>query len=481
MEIKGMFSFSLISGMVRKRTLRIQFFFFIIIMILVLSCKKEGSFMDLNIIPEDKRMGIGYVDSMVIESYTVMSNPLQTSNPLTNPSFFQTMLGDPNVVFYSIIGSMTDPVFGSSKASFLMQFAQSTFPTNFGTDPKADALILKLSFDAAYGNASTVHTLHVYQLTQYLSDSIAYTSDFDPGGKYGTFDFSGNFKTTFSSSVTEIRIPLNTELGNYLLRADSTEMSTVSNFLSFFNGLYVTSDQITSIGEGSFGVHKLPTDSLLLYYHYTDGGIVKNAVMGYRFYNYVYENASTSLGTKNLTSISMFTHNNQSFDAGEHSIPDKKDSVFFVQGMNGVCPKLVFPDLSSLREKIKNPSSLHYAELIIKADTNWKKKTAYPKPVKLVIAGIGTDNQYHLIDEQINGTYQATLSYNYDSVKAEYRIPITNYIQNYLTMKQDYNQFIIAPFLIIYNTDKTEISSGLFMPSGVVLKKPVLKILYNTF
>jgi len=66
----------------------------------------------------------------------------------------------------------------------------------------------------------------------------------------------------------ELRIPMNQNFADIIFEADSASLSSNENFIEFFKGLYVTSDDVTSSGEGSILYFDLLNErsNLTLYY-----------------------------------------------------------------------------------------------------------------------------------------------------------------------------------------------------------------------
>jgi len=464
-----LFLFRTFSSLLKKR------FLLPAIIVMITACKKESIFPDVNIIPPDKRLQSLYYDSLEIELTGVLTYPMQTSSPLANPDFFKTMVGDPQTVTYSVIGSMKDPVFGLCNASFLVEPSQSSFPASFGTHPVADSVFLRFTFDAVTGDTNAMHTFHVYQLSRsYPADTDSvYLSSLRPEGSYFPTDLAHGYTASLAPFRT-LSIPLDTSLGNHLLGADSATMSTVSSFLAFFKGLYVNTDSVSS--GGSLGVFRFSSLSLDVIYHNNENASFQT--FSYKFASTVSEEASGTKGLHNLNCITMFSHNYgntpvlSSLSTGERA---------FIHGPNGVAARIVFKDLASLRTKIKAPYSLHQAILVIKTDSTLLASSLYRFPSKLLFAAIDENGQYRKIEETTPGIFSATLSSTYSSLYGEYTINITRYINDYLKSSQQYTEFILLPFVINYNAYGREISSGLFMPAGTAIKKPVLKIYYNTF
>ena len=113
------------------------------------SCEKEPGEIGLAIQPPDDKLEVRYTDTSSLVSYSVIEDSVKTDEMSIN-----------------LLGSMYDPVFGKTTASFATQLRMANAGVDFGVNPQVDSLVLSLVYVSYYGDLLTQQTLHIYELDE---------------------------------------------------------------------------------------------------------------------------------------------------------------------------------------------------------------------------------------------------------------------------------------------------------------------------
>jgi hypothetical protein len=205
-----------------------------------------------------------------------------------------------------ILGSINDPVFGSTQAAFNTQFRLSHTNHFFGEDATLDSICLQLGYSGRWGDSTTWMRAYVYKLTDSLylnSDTSAgnirnnyYATDvieFNPkhiGAKYfldQPFD-SVDLKRFWVNRSRGMHAPflsirLDDDFGKALL-ADSASFVSNADFLKKFHGLRVAVDPVVgSFGKMVYFSPESPETKMVLYYTYFNTSTNTYADSSYTF------------------------------------------------------------------------------------------------------------------------------------------------------------------------------------------------------
>jgi len=132
------------------------------VVIILSACYKDPSKVGFDIQPPSDQIELYGDDTTVLfVSYTVLHDSISTSNLNT-----------------LVLGSVNDPVFGSTQAAFNSQFRLSKTNPYFGKNVTFDSICLQLAYSGRWGDSATWMTAHVYRLT----DSLWLNSDSTTGG-----------------------------------------------------------------------------------------------------------------------------------------------------------------------------------------------------------------------------------------------------------------------------------------------------------
>jgi hypothetical protein len=393
----------------------------ILLFIFLNSCKKDPYAIGLDLLPPSDTLSLLVVDTATVVAYSVIQDSIRTDET-TN----------------ILLGSLVDPVFGTTTASFYSQFRLSTEAPDFGTAPVLDSLVLLLKYDSIYGDTNSLQTVRVYELSQDLYyDSIYYSNH--QALNYGTMVANYTFRPNLKDSVTVIggklsphlRINLNKlthYLGNKLLYAPEAVLATNTEFLEFMKGLYVETVSRTSGGALLFFKLDNVLTKMVVYFHneeedslHFDFLINANSARFNSFDHNGYANADP-----NFRSQVVF-----------HDTTLGKNTLY-LQGLGGVRTRVRFPFLKDFNNL--GHLAINNAILVFK---NMETDTTYPPPVKLQLYNVDSLGRLGIIMDSDEG--ENYFDGNYDKSSRTYKFRITRQIQNILAGKiKNFDMYIMV-------------------------------------
>ena len=394
--------------------------FFVVISLLISSCTKELTPIGLDLLDPRDLLSMGYTDTIQINAYTIPDDSVYTRN---------LSVDDADLVYYAHLGSMYDPIFGRTTANLYSQLFLST-STRFGTNPVFDSAFLYLPYLGSYGDTLSNMTLRVYSLTDSIIDSVhcwSYsTLNYDQANPIGELTFQPRPNSSADYNGQELsktlRIPINSNFGNYILNADTTSLNSSAAFRKYYYGFCIISEPQNTPGKGAilmFSISEL--SRLQMYYHNTEDTLNYNFLI--------------------TTGASKFQNYNHYGYSG--AIPALRDQIagdtalgkqfLFVQGLAGLKTRIQFPNLASWAEK--NNVVINDAQLIL-GNSSVSETFTYPGYITLRgIGEAGTTSPNPIIDESTRSEYYGG---DYYAAGNSYRFRITRYIQNYLLGKIDH-------------------------------------------
>jgi hypothetical protein len=408
---------------------------------LFFACKEPDS-IGLKVQPNGDKLNVIYCDTTSLVAYTVKDTFIRTDN-----------------TEYNLLGSNNDPVFGKNTASFYSQVLLSTNNPSFGTAPIFDSLILSLTYantSCVYGDTNSPMTVKVYQMTQSIYNDSAYFSN----REFMTSSTPLATKTFVprpSDSATigdvkyapQLRIPLSKSLlVSFSNATNTTSFADNTNFLQFFNGIYVTATPAS--GNGSIISFDLlnPNSEITLYYHnstdtssfsfVTDNGGAER-INHFDHSKYLYANPYL---------LSELTHD---------SIKNG-NNVLYVQSMAGLQTRIEFPYIQNLVKKGK--IAINKAQLVIPVDDSADISLPYyAPPYELVLVEEYEGLDRYLVDQSEGTSYYGGI---YNSGTKEYVFNIALYLQRVL----DGVEPNLGLYLEVWTADRPS------TPNRVVIKGP---------
>lgn len=375
-----------------------------LVAVFVSSCKKEPDLIGLDLLPPGEYLNLDYIDTVSMVAYSVREDSLRTDELTLN-----------------LLGSIADPIFGTTTASIYTQYKLSKNNVSFGENAVADSMVLTIAYKGIYGDSLAPKTIRIYELADSLEYDSAYyshqTKPFLPE-LIGEATFVPNLVEADSVNGNymppHMRIVLTPEFANKIITADSSDLANNVNFPRAFKGLFITSADATSPGTGSILYLNLvdAVSRVRLYYHNSLDTATVDFPIGstsarYNHYNHFgYAGADPDL--------------TQQFN-GDTTIGQQR---LFVQSMGGAKIKLSIPYLKAIAANKK--IAINEALLIIKSDDS---SGIYKNPATLAMRKITESGGYATLPDENEGT--AFIGGNVNG-NNEYHFRITRYIQNRL-------------------------------------------------
>ena len=386
----------------------------IICVALVSSCKKLPERVGDNMQPDGSVIHAsfdGNYNDIIASSFTV--DKITASSPAS-----------------VMLGNMCDPFFGITNADFYTQVSLSTNSHSWGSGAAADSVVLQLCYNGYYGDTTQAMTLRVFELKEKLStDSVYYSNqEFECGTEeLGSLTFIPRPLTSSDSSRSVLRIPLDTNLGNYLIDS-SGNFASQSAFKDFFRGIHVVCDKQSAGSILNFDLKNTYT-FLRVYYHNDD-----NDALSYSFGM-----------TSSDASVNHFSHD---YDSAANPIAfnDTTQQYLYLQGAAGPRIWIKFPNIVQWANEIANEEGtriiINEAKLVMKGapsviDGHQNDTATFRQPVKFVAVGakFDTDTTYVMLPDQlVSAEYYGG---NYDKDKDEVWFRLSEYIQQLINNGAD--------------------------------------------
>jgi hypothetical protein len=414
--------------------LSLLFAAFFLVIVLISSCKKDPYEIGIDLLPATDTLNIASNDSSSIIAYSELQDSIRTDKTST-----------------CALGSLMDPVFGVSTASFYSQFRLSADSYSFGTNPVLDSVVLTLQYSGVYGDTNSLQTVKVYEVSQKLDQTKSYYSN-QSAGYYQTMLANKTFRPALHDSVSvfgtnvapHLRINLNqytNYLGNKIISTPKAMLSDNSSFIEYMRGLYIESAKSNYSGALVL-FNPLGTQTRLsVYYHNDDKGDSLH-------YDLLISSASA-----------RFTHidHHQYLDAS----PEFKRQVLnhdtalgkqqlFLQGLGGVKVRVRLPFLANFAKS--GPVAVNSALLVLKNITTDTTLAPPPSIELMKIDSVGYTS--FLIDENEGPEYFGGI---YNATARTYSFRMTRYVQSILQGKQknlDLYIMVNNPIKSLLNTNR---------------------------
>lgn len=380
--------------------------------ILLTTCKKEENELGLNLQPPGDKLNVKSTDTTTVVAYSQIADSVKTDETSV-----------------TLLGSILDPIFGKTTASFYTQFRLSLPAFDFGTTPYPDSLVLTLDYHGIYGDSTSPMTVKVYELEDELFIDSAYFSKETKAVK-STLLAQMTFTPNLTDSVAvegdtlapHLRINLTSltnELAMKLLTADS--MASNSSFLHYFHGLYIEAEPTNNSGSIVYFDLMSVLTGLSMYYH--------NALSDSLRYDYVINSSCARFGN--------FTHDYTLGDpAFKAQVLDKDTSlgqnICYVQALGGVKTALRFPHIKDYYSNGK--IAVNEARFFMYAN---EPESEFAPAGTLVLVSRTSDSSYTITPDQLEGS--SYFGGFYDKNNHGYWFRITSTIQALMrSTKPDY-------------------------------------------
>ena len=377
--------------------------------VLFSACKKDWNELGANLIVEED-FNLVHVDTLSIETSVMIDDSIKALNH--------------NNVF---LGSINDPVFGSSKASFYTEFRLPSSDVDFGDEAQADSIVLSLAYSSFYGDTTIAQFISVHELTEAISPTVTDSSGTDSTLVFYTFDdFDYDAAPLFSQSVStypnqkvwvdgeeevaQLRLHLPIEWAQYILDADSENLADNEAFLEFFKGFYIQAD---ASGMGALLKFDLlnQASSMEVYYHNAESDSLSYDLQ-------INQNSNRSVHWDNdygVSDLSLIIE----------GLIDDHDA--YLQGGSGLKTILEIPHIYTLEDSVY---VVHKAELIL-PNRSSLNDSLFTIPSSLQLEAMDENgNRFALAEDLMQGN--AYFGGKYDEESGDYRFNIARYIQKVL-------------------------------------------------
>jgi hypothetical protein len=413
-----------------------------------------------------------------------------TTVPVTTTSF---IINDTNYIDKrenQVAGYINDPMFGTTTGSMFFQMLPPLYPFSYPVAKDSlfyDSAVLSIQYNFTYGDTNAITKLNLYKITDPSFNPkrrYGYNEgiNFSPGDFLGTATFKAPdlrqgrklaFKT--DSVFNQLRIRLSDAFGQALLQEDNITgaLRNDTAFKAFFNGFALVPDSTTS-GNALhyFSLSNFNTRINLYYRHRKRDGGLDTVVANFINVPDTIRSAGANKLYRNYSggsALPVLTSNTAS-------------SLAYVQAGPGTGVRIKAPGITNL---IGRNYVVHRAELIVRQVYQGPlavENTLVPPIVHLFTVGVDGKNATIPVD---SSAYFAVQSFDFarniflSSIDvtaaggipsyttdaggnrvAEYRIPITRYVQNILNGKAVLRDFVLeAPYFASFGNTDFNISS----------------------
>lgn len=388
----------------------------LLLVVCLISCKKEYNSIGLNL--EDELLGTTR-DTTSITAHSVLYDTLSTTNLSTQ-----------------FLGELHDPIFGKTVATVYSQFLSSGSTPSFGENPVIDSVVLTLQATGFYGDTTAALNFEVYELTEDLESGTTYynysTTEYNnnnlvnnPGANYYV---KPNSPIVLNDEVfsPHVRIRLTPEFGQRLID-ESVNWLTDAAILTDFKGLFIQATSTHSTGCLLSTNMTSSLTGLMIYYHNTAGD----------GFSYSFRPSSSGITYNNYN---HFGYTDACQDLRRQIIDNDSTNIrnLYLQALGGVRAKINLPYIRQKFSALDNRVVINRAELVI-SNCN-PSESIFTQPSGLSIQGVKNGGLYYIPDDDMissdgffGGTYNAT--------KGEYRIRITQYIQQLILNQGNYENY----------------------------------------
>src|SRR5450759_11668 len=399
--------------------------FFAIVSFFVSSCEEKPTMIGSNLLPGSDFVKITSINNLSAQSYTMFDDSVRTD----------IRTGYPSV---SYLGQISDPYFGTTTAEFVTQIRMGGAWDNLPFI--VDSVKLYLHILSVTGGSTTKHYLKISEIAEQIYTDSAYYSNrnvLTTGFEVANIEIpalqAGINDDTLTLPPQTLNGPMS--FGNYITR-DTSKLfysNTLPDFKTYFKGLY-------------FQIQP-SSDPLLI-----SLSLIPPSTLGLgAYYNYFVLFMSNPAGeTKEFRFVLDATNKNAAYNRFVHNFntasPDKKiqhindgykDTLSYLQCLNGVYTKVVLPGLDSLKNdpSMKN-IAVNKAKLTIpvQLDGDLFKTSTIPPKLLLRYRKANTDSTYFVQDYGIDDQSQSHYFFDgtLDTVANVYNFNIPAYVQEYL-------------------------------------------------
>lgn len=421
----------LLANSINTRSRFLLIFLLAIVVFGATSCIKSPKKIGAGIMPEDSKLKVDWTDTTSVYAFSEIIDSVRSDE-----------------LRYNFLGSIVDPVFGSTIAGIYTEFSLSGLNHDFGPNPQVDSLILYIAYRGHYGDTNSTLVAHVYEMAenikleneyysntiiqQYPEDYLNYSFIPKPNDSTQIIDTVAGDTNMFGSVQKFNLNNYNPQLANKLVNANQVIVSGDTNvmykdayFKDFFKGLYIVTEPKDQGG-------------IILSFSLEDAG--SGLVMYYS--NDTADSLRYGYKTTSTPKINRYEHNYFGAEADFKNQVVNGDTLmgvdkFYVQGLGGVRSIIKFPTLREWARK--GHYGINEAKLIF---AGYEEVPYYGAPSNLVLLKANEDGTQSILEDQYEG--EGYFGGVYSNESHEYVFRITNHLQQLLsdTSLTDYGLYL---------------------------------------
>ena len=389
------------------------------------SCEEGPTKIGSGLLPGSDFVTVGSTDTLSVWSYTMYDSSVPTSNPTV-----------------ALVGSLVDPYFGTTKTEFVSQLRLGSAWTYGPVTIDSVKMYMKI-LTATGGNTTEGNRLILSEISDQIYLDSTYYSDTQTNTT--GVSVAVQLPVLNTDTINDIAVSLPLEFGDYLIR-DTSKLfysSTKEDFRSYFKGLYMQMEessnpllvtfslasQAASGGQYNnfFVLYMHDTSYVSLRYYFILDAIHPNAC-----YNRIIRDFSTADPDKRIEHINDLSY---------------KDTLSYLQYLNGVYTKLVFPGLDSLKELLSDGRfSINKARISIPVQYDGDRYTVLTVPKNLRLRYSDPEGLKSDVPDYYIGSDNSFFGGALNAFDSTYYFNIPTYIQYFLEDKN--NQY--KPELEVY-------------------------------
>lgn len=440
-----------------------------------MQCTKPEQELGIDLQDEDNLLSVRGVDTFTVRAFTIPEDSVRSDK--LNPA---------------MVGAYADPIFGFVKAGHVTELRLSTGnpvfvpPGSNRQDFTVDSVILALSFqsnltgrptDAVYGNLGP-QFFRVYELEDSLSVDAQYfhTRDFNffeqdlvlPGRNMVTPNPTDTSTIGGQAVLPEIRLPLDTEIGERILSVNDGNGITAARFISALKGLYITVDE-TMMNPFNSGIIYFDTFTQLsrvsMYYRntVTDESLrydffIRNNTGKFGVFEHGYEMAEDALRRQVLM---------DDREAGQRDL--------YLQAIGGTKLRIELPHIETLKELEGTAINKAVLTLPIRRDALGN----FAPPANLFIFGLTEEGNAFLLDDQIDGS--GFVGGSLDLENGRYRFTVTRYLQQIINGTRPFRGLEIVSSGAAFSANRVVINGPEYPDPATPENNTKLEIIFTNY
>ncbi|MEL6250521.1 MAG: DUF4270 family protein [Bacteroidota bacterium] len=223
-------------------------------------CEEDGQGIGAEVLPPEDIINFTFTDTTSIEIETIVQDSINT--------YRATDL---------LFGNYVDPEFGRVKATIYTEFIARS-GLNFGeaADLVLDSVVLALGIRDSYGRLDLENNMEVFELDEDIPDPDLATSDVLLATKGVNLAQGVRFTYDSAGRAQLVRVKLNEEFGNRLLKAGVENLGDALSFREFFKGFAITTEDAQFLNREPGAIFSIDvldgTPQLQMYYKKRESG-----------------------------------------------------------------------------------------------------------------------------------------------------------------------------------------------------------------